>query len=619
MNFNNMVIVDTECYINYWLIMFKKVSDGKYIHFDMFNGSELNRKNILHIINKYTIVTFNGIKYDSVMIEAACQGFNNATLKNINDTLIGIGDEKGLQPWQVRKQFGIGKFQLDHIDLIEPAPLRATLKIYGGRLHAPKMQDLPIEPEDIILKSDVEPMRLYCRNDLDNTEMMLRQLDSELDLRQTMSEEYNVDLLSKSDAQIAEEVIKSEMQSKYDITPKRNKIKSGTIYRFISPNNISFKTDILKDIHRQYCELPITVNKSGHVDFNFEIGEEDRIKTGKRKGELPEAKSKLKFLIGDTKYTIGIGGIHSNEKKARHTNEEGILREYDVASYYPNIILNNSLFPKHLGIPFLEVYRSIVARRLKAKLDGNKVVNESLKITINGSFGKFASKWSFLYSPDLMMQVTITGQLTLLMLIERLELAGIKVVSGNTDGIVVKTNKNNEKLIADIIDEWEFDTNYSMGMTDYKSLNSRDVNNYIAIKESSIKGKGAYADQNNHFYKLRSNPVNIISIESVKKFLSDGTPVEETINNCYDVTKFITVRTVNGGALKGDKLLGKAIRWYYGAYELDAIHYKTSGNKVPRSDGGVPLMDLPDTLPEDIDYNWYIEEAKTILKNIGYK
>jgi DNA polymerase elongation subunit (family B) len=63
---------------------------------------------------------------------------------------------------------------------------------------------------------------------------------------------------------------------------------------------------------------------------------------------------------------------------------------------------------------------------------------EGLKITINGSFGKLGSVWSILFAPDLLIQTTITGQLALLMLIHRLERKGIPVVSGNTDGIIIK-------------------------------------------------------------------------------------------------------------------------------------------------------------------------------------
>jgi DNA polymerase elongation subunit (family B) len=58
-----------------------------------------------------------------------------------------------------------------------------------------------------------------------------------------------------------------------------------------------------------------------------------------------------------------------------------------------------------------------------------------MKIAANGVFGKLGSPWSILYAPHLMVAVTLTGQLALLMLIERAERMGISVVSANTDGV----------------------------------------------------------------------------------------------------------------------------------------------------------------------------------------
>lgn len=600
--------------------MFRKVSNGEVIYFEKFNGSELNRQNIMHIINKYTVISFNGNKYDQVMLEAACQGYSNENLKKISNFLIEGKDGKGNQPWKARKQFGIAQMEFDHIDLIEVAPLKASLKIYAGRIHAPYLEDLPIHHEAEIQESDLPKLREYCGKDNLDTELLFKAVESEIELRMKMSKEYSVDLRSKSDAQIAEAVIKHEIQEEHGFTPKRPKIPSGTEFYYKAPDNLEFNTPVLQDLFRQYQELPFTVNNGGYVDFSFEITEADAIKSGKNKGKLPDTKKQNKFVLGGTKYTAGIGGLHSCEKSVRHVADENtILRDYDVASFYPRIILNNKLFPKHIGESFLQIYESIVDRRLEAKRTKNKVVDQSLKITINGSFGKLGSKWSCLFSPDLMLQVTVTGQLSLLMLIERLELAGIPVVSANTDGVVVKMKPEQEALAEEIVEDWQFDTEYELEGTDYTSLSSRDINNYIAVKPDGVKGKGAYADQRDYYYRLRSNPSNDICTEAAKAFLQDGTPVKETVMACKDITKFLTLRTVNGSAVKDGAVLGKAIRWYYGSDELDAIFYNTNGNTVPKSQGGVPLMDLPEEFPTDVDFTWYINEAKRILKDIGYK
>lgn len=630
MNIDNWVTLDIECYPNYFLAMFRKIITGQIIYFEKFNESEMNRANIVRFLKKYTVVTFNGNMYDILMVEAAVAGFTNKGLYEINEMIFAEDESQKKKPWQIRKDLGLSRMQMDHIDIIEVCPLKASLKIYGGRIHSAKLADLPISPGTTIKESDLEDMRIYCGNDNIVTGDLTLTLKEELALRAAMSDQYGVDLRSKSDAQIAEEVIKKEMEDKYGVVAKRPSIKAGTVYNYVAPDNIVFNTPLLQDLYRQYTTLPFTVDKAGYIGFDFEMDESDRIKSGKNKGQMPKTKSQIAFTIGKTKYKAGIGGLHSCEKSTRHTNKGYILRDYDVESFYPRIILNNQLYPKHLGKPFLKIYESIVARRLKAKAEGNKTINESLKITINGSFGKLGSKWSCLYSPDLMMQVTVTGQLTLLMLIERLELAGISVVSANTDGIVVKMLPDQEKTCEDIMSDWEFDTDYKLESNDYISLNSRDINNYIAVKPSytdkngkfhpvSSKGKGAYADQSEHYYRLRSNPTNEICTIAVKEFLQTGVPIEKTIGQCTDIRKFLNLRTVNGGAVKSGVWLGKAIRWYYGVNELDAIYYATSGNKVPRSDGGVPLMDIPEKFPDDVDFQWYVNEAHDILKKIGYK
>ena len=656
MDTSNWLTVDTEVFANYFLIMFRKVDNGQVIYFEKYNDSPLNIPNIVKLLNKYTIVTFNGMNYDIPVIEAAIAGFTNESIKRVGDMVI----EQNLRPWQIRKQCGIPAVKCNHIDLIEVAPLQASLKLYAGRLHAKRMMDLPLDPATIVQDHHLSNMRYYCEIDNENTALLCSELMQEITLRTEMTEQYDTELRSKSDAQIAEAVIKRELELKHGIKAKRPIIKSGTQFYYKPPGNLHFKTEPLKEILRLYGTCPITILSSGHTELDFDYeNREGRTKEtyeqywidNPRKKKIPFAKwvesqkqKKYKLKLGDTTYTLGIGGIHSCEKSIRHVSSETcIVRDYDVEAFYPWIILNNKLYPKHLGVAFLEVFKSLVDKRLKSKAMLKKVdkkskefkvhttVNESGKIIINGTFGKLGSKWSCIYSPDLMAQVTITGQLTLLMLIERLELAGVSVVSANTDGIVVKIHPDKEEEVEEIVSDWEFETDYKMEATDYESINSRDINNYIAVKKGKVeseeysdkaykvKGKGAYADQKDHYYRLRNNPAYDICSEAVKVFLKTGKPVEQTISECKDITKFITIRTVNGGSVKEGEPVGKVIRWYYGAHELDAIYYAGNGNKVPKSDGAVPMMHLTDEFPGDIDYAWYVNEAHEILKSIGYK
>jgi DNA polymerase elongation subunit (family B) len=292
------------------------------------------------------------------------------------------------------------------------------------------------------------------------------------------------------------------------------------------------------------------------------------------------------------------------------------LADWDVASYYPNIILAQRLAPKHLGPDFLRVFEQIVDRRIAAKRSGDKVTADTLKITINGAFGKLGSKYSFLYSPELLIQTTLTGQLALLMLIERMEGAGIKVVSANTDGIVLYGPRSFESAMEVVAWDWMLDTSFELERTDYRALASRDVNNYLAVKlDGSVKGKGVFAPAG-----LAKNPDCQIIYEAAAKRIATGVSIEQTIRNCRDVTKFVTVRRVTGGAVWNGENLGKAVRYYYATSvpSEQTINYAKNGNKVPKSQGCRPLMELPQELPSDIDYAVYELEAERLLCEVGY-
>lgn len=582
---------DIECYMNYFLVMFRNIETGNTLHFELHDDCELDIEKVRAICSRYTLVGFNSNNYDLTILSYALAGATNKLLKRASDAII-VG---GLKSWQVADQLGFKLVKPDTIDLIEVAPGKASLKIYGGRIHSRKMQDLPIEPSALITPEQRPLMRQYCGNDLETTINLYNTLREQIDLRITMSKEYGIDLRSKSDAQIAEAVIKSRVEEILKENITRPEVSSDTTFKYRVPDFIQFTTKQMQDV----------LAKVAGAEFHL---------AANGRPLTPDELDELQITIGQTTYRMGIGGLHSCESRAAHfADDDFILVDRDVASYYPAIILGQGLAPAHLGKPFLTVYKDIVDRRLAAKKAGNTVVANSLKITINGSFGKLGSKWSALYSPDLLIQVTITGQLSLLMLIEMLETNGIPVVSANTDGAVIKCPRSRVKMMDDIVALWEFATGFETEATRYKALYSRDVNNYVAVKEKAgYKAKGAYAPAG-----LQKNPQNEICTIAVAEYLMHGTPVEFTINECDDIRRFVTIRTVRGGAVKDGEYLGKAIRWYYGKGVQGAIHYQTNGNRVPRSEGAKPLMELPDALPTDIDYDWYIAEAKSILSQIG--
>ena len=296
-------------------------------------------------------------------------------------------------------------------------------------------------------------------------------------------------------------------------------------------------------------------------------------------------------------------------------------------------------------------------RSVELELKKYKTESDAKKIVMNGTFGKLNSKYSIFYAPTEMLQVTVTGQLALLMLIEALENTGISVVSANTDGLVVRCRRDMEWIRDDIIRWWESTTGFVMEMTRFSKLACRDVNSYVAVTtDGDVKCKGAFAPPEPGPSGW-PNPTGQVCVDAIVAYLQNGTPLVDTIHACNDVRKFVYVRSVTGGGMfnpepvlpksttltkmrevagniadKAELLarydairlqrlargtyLGKVVRWYYATGSKACITYKT-GNLVPTTDGCAPLMELPGTLPDDIDYAWYEAEAAGLLVDIG--
>ena len=101
------------------------------------------------------------------------------------------------------------------------------------------------------------------------------------------------------------------------------------------------------------------------------------------------------------------------------------------------------------------------------------------------------------------------------------------------------------------------------------------------------------------------------------EYLINNTPIEKTIRDCTDSREFVSIRTVNGGAIYEGKVIGKSIRWYYSTLSEDCIRYVKNNNKVPKTEGARPMMQLCEELPLALDYNWYNNEATDILKGLS--
>lgn len=628
-NERKLATFDIENFRHYFLAQFKRHDTGKVVPYEMYAGKTLDIDGIEQILRQFRVITFNGNNYDIPIILLAMQGATNDELKNASDEII----QNSMRPWDFLRKYKLRvPDYFDHIDLYEPAPgVRIGLKKYGARMHMPWVQDLPLHHNAEVKEHHRPLIRSYCENDLDTTWALFEKLRGEITMREVMSDKYHIDLRSKSDAQVAETVIKQQVQEMTGRTLWKEKearieaVKAGEIppmateFVYKAPRFIQFESDEMLDVLRvvEMCAF--------------------RINPETNKVLMPQMLQDLKIKLGGATLTMGIGGLHSTEAKQIVEADElfGIF-DRDVTSYYPYLILICGLFPPALGEIFLKIYETIVLERVDAKKKGGaakkandkamvkfwKIIADSFKILANGTFGKLGSSYSVLFAPNLLIQVTITGQLAILMLIERAVKYGFTPKSANTDGVVFLVERSRKDVFDSMVLDWEWDTGLATEEVEYKALYSRDVNNYLAITtdtdhdtgELIHKGKGIFTETG-----LRKDPAHWVCYKAVIDFLKLGKPLSETINGETDIAQFIQVRAAgDGGGVYDGKYLGTMVRWYMSTESLGPITLQDSGNKVAGTDGCVPCMRLPDGVPADLDRHWYLQEAHAILDDLGY-
>lgn len=583
---------DVECHPNYFLCGFMCVATGKVYTLEANDCGWVLPCDLLgFLLFRHTVIGFNSKNYDLPLLGLALDGVECWKIKERSNQLIA----------EDKPEFDLRLAKVNHIDLIEVAPLQASLKMYGARLGYKRIQELPYEHDRHLTYEEALIVKDYNVNDLGITRALYLELKPAIEMRKFMSKRYGVDLRSKSDAQMAEAMVKAEL-GKRGVRVRRPEIEPGTAFPFKPPIGLSFRSDALQRALCTVAEAPLIVAPTGGI-------------------VTPPSVEALSIQIGKCTFKMGNGGLHSTEKSLTvFSNDDYVLIDRDVASYYPFILINQNLFPPHIGEVFLEVFSGFVRERVAAKASGDKTTADGLKIGVNGIAGKLSEQFSIMYAPHINSTMTLSGQLFLLMLIERIEDAGISVVSANTDGVVIYCHRSRLDDLAQVIKTWERDTGFVTEETIYRSIHARDVNNYIAVKEnSSCKTKGAYCEFGSALNSVLSkNPDSLIISDALQAFLSKGVDLETTIRASKDIRRFVNVRTVKGGGYYRDTYLGKTVRWYYSNQSDDCIRYVLTNNTVPKTEGCRPLMELPEELPADLNYEHYINEAVEALYDLGY-
>lgn len=217
-----------------------------------------------------------------------------------------------------------------------------------------------------------------------------------------------------------------------------------------------------------------------------------------------------------------------------------VVRNYDVASYYPNLMIKCGYTSRNIPSP--QIFEDVVAKRLEAKKSGDKTTANALKLVVNTTYGACLNQYNDLYDPLMGRSVCVTGQLFLLELAQRLyrEVQGLRIFQLNTDGIMVECDDSQLDQVKEICDEWQSRTGFELEEDSVSMIAQKDVNNYVEVQPNgSVKTKGGYLVRGiapAGAFNVNNNACIVAT--ALKEYFVNGTPVEETINGCDDIFQF---------------------------------------------------------------------------------
>lgn len=341
----------------------------------------------------------------------------------------------------------------------------------------------------------------------------------------------------------------------------------------------------------------------------------------------------LNTIVDGLEYVFGLGGIHASVDGSTYiSDDEYVILDFDYASMYPNIFISNRIYPEHLGEQFCDIYEDLYTER-KSHPKGTPE-NAVMKLALNGTYGGTNDKFSPFYDPKVTMQVTINGQLTLCGLAEKLlKVENLSIIQCNTDGLTVYCKRKDEKLIDSIVKEWDQIVGLEMEKVEYDRMAIANVNNYLSLyTDGKVKRNGAYQYEGLGFHQNQSTLV--VKMAAEKSILHD-IPVEKTVREHKEKMDFM-LRTKVPRSSRLVRVDEEGIE--YPEQNICRYYIANDGMKLVKVMPPLPgkeekgeryigidkewLVKTCNNIKDfdgDINYDYYIREAKKLVEGVGKK
>lgn len=492
----------------------------------------------------------------------------------------------------------IDLFKVHHFD----NKARATgLKALEFAMRSENISDLPFPVGTELTREQLPTLKRYNAHDVNQTKAFYHKSTEMLRFREELAVKYpGRDWLNFNDTKIGKVFFEMKLE------------EAGVAVYDYGPNGRTPKQTPRPIIHLRDAVLPW---------IQFEHPELQRVLEWFKQQSITETKgvfTDVTARVNGFDFVFGLGGIHGSlENTVVESDDENVIVDLDVSSYYPNLAIVNEFYPEHLGKSFPVIYKNLYEQR--KQYPKGTAENAMLKLALNGTYGDSNNRFGIFYDPLFTMRITLNGQLLLCLLAEGLmTILGLKLIQVNTDGLTVKVPRESKWLLDVVAAEWQRLTGLELEEAIYRRMFIRDVNNYVAQAESGkVKRKGAYE----HVRGWHQDQGALVIPKVAEKVLLEGAPIRATVETWPEMLDFMlrtkvprtshlqwgedkVQNTSRYYIAKGGKPLRKWMPPLKGKAEWRCIGVE-SGWKVQ------VCNDLRDaTLPVDFDY--YIREVEKL-------
>ena len=351
---------DIEIFPNFFCVTFLDCHSTEKFIFTIYKDYDDRKKLCEFLDRKIELIGFNNLSYDGPILSYICTHQNVDLLSNLFNLSKRLISDDSRQDEELRTLRYLRNIKWTQMDLMKLMGFDARgvgLKQTAINLKWRRIQDLPLPYDHLIQPDEVNTVLDYNLNDVLITLELYKTIQPQIQLRLELGKLFDVSLLSASDSKMANILLEKiySQEIGVDVNQLRNlrtKRKVVSLSDCIA-TDIEFQTEALHQLKGDLAAIVVTAERQ------FGYGRT--------------------VNFGGCEYEVGTGGLHSKDGPGKFlTTDRIIIRDADVTSCYPSIMIKNKIKPAHLDDKFIRILQKITQERLDAKRLGDRAMADGL-------------------------------------------------------------------------------------------------------------------------------------------------------------------------------------------------------------------------------------------------